>query len=204
LVYLLLFVQTCAVFVGGYRYKSLSRPLQILEWLLVFIILEVGLEWILSTLHFNNLWPIHFTTLIECSLLVFVFYSWMMNHRARMILVLCFSVYVLLWLVSKFTFEPLSMTDDWTATISKVLQIVCSVYVLVEVVKETDIVWTNDPRVWVSAGIIIYSAGSLFMFALFTRMLLISPERLKFIWSFNWILLMISNLLFARAFLCKK
>jgi hypothetical protein len=84
-----------------------------------------------------------------------------------------------------------------------VLQIAFSGYLLVDIVKDSDIIWTNDPRFWVVTGTIIYSAASLFLFALFTRMLQISTERFLIIWPLNWIFLIISYLLYARGFLCK-
>jgi hypothetical protein len=127
----------------------------------------------------------------------------MKQRRSRSILLLCLAGFAILWIVSKFSFEPLSVADDWTSAISKVLQIAFSGYLLVDIVKDSDIIWTNDPRFWVVTGTIIYSAASLFLFALFTRMLQISTERFLIIWPLNWIFLIISYLLYARGFLCK-
>jgi hypothetical protein len=124
--------------------------------------------------------------------------------NARSALLVCLGMFIIVWVLSKFFFEPFTHIDGWTATLSKILQIVFSIILLVDVVKGSDIVWTNDPRIWAATGIIIYSAGSLFMFALFNKMLQVSPDRLKLAWSLNWVLMIISNLLFARAFLCKK
>jgi hypothetical protein len=121
-----------------------------------------------------------------------------------MVLYVCLVVFAILWIVSKFSFEPFSLADDWTATISKVLQIAFSGYLLVDVVKESEIAWTNDPRFWVAAGTIIYSAGSLFLFALFNKMLQISTERFMIIWPLNWVFMIISYLLYTRGFLCKN
>jgi hypothetical protein len=113
-------------------------------------------------------------------------------------------VFIILWVVSKFSFEPLSLADDGTASISKILQIAFSVYLLVDIVKESDLLWTADPRFWVVVSIMIYAAGSLFWFALYNKMLQASPGQLKEVYSLNWTLMIISNLFFLRAFLCKK
>jgi len=116
---------------------------------------------------------------------------------------LCLAGFAVLWIVSKFSFEPFSLADDGTATISKILQIAFSVYLLIEIVKESELVWTDDSRLWVVVSLIIYAAGTLFWFAFYNKMLQASPDRLIEVYSLNWTLMIISNLLFLRAFLCK-
>ena len=204
LFYISMLTEIVTALVGGLRYRTLQRPLRILEWLIIFTILEVGLQWALSYFGIHNLWTSHFFTLIEMVFVVLLFSSWMKNRRNRMMLSLCLFMFIIFWIVSKFTFEPLSLVDGWTAAISKILQITFSTFLLVEVVKESDMNWTDDPRLWIIAGIIIYSAGSIFIFALFNKMLQISPDRLKIIWFLNWTLIIISNLLYTRGFLCKR
>jgi len=204
LFYISMLTEIVTALVGGLRYRTLQRPLRILEWLIIFTILEVGLQWALSYFGIHNLWTSHFFTLIEMVFAILMFSSWMKNRRNRMMLSLCLFMFIIFWIVSKFTFEPLSLVDGWTAAISKILQITFSTFLLVEVVKESDMNWTDDPRLWIIAGIIIYSAGSIFIFALFNKMLQISPDRLKIIWFLNWTLIIISNLLYTRGFLCKR
>ena len=46
----------------------------------------------------------------------------------------------------------------------------------------------KDSRFWVGAGIIIYSAGSIFIFALFNKMLEISADRLSMVLHFELVL----------------
>ncbi len=203
LFYIFLLIQCGTAAVGGFYYKSLSRPLRILEWLIVISVVDAGVEWFLNSFRIHNLWTMHFYTIIELIFVVMIYSSWMKQRRSRSVLLLCLAGYAILWIVSKFSFEPFSLADDGTATISKILQIAFSAYLLLDVVKENEIVWTNDPRIWVTTGVIIYSAGSLFLFALFNKMLQVSPAYLLRMWSVNWILLIISNLLFARGFLCK-
>ncbi len=203
LFYISLLIEYITVLVGGLRYKDLPHPLRILEWLIVISILDTVLEWTLASNHFNNLWTSHLFTLFEI-IFVFIMYSfWIKKKYYKIILFLCLAGFLILWIISKFTFEPLSLADDGTATISKILQIIFSAYLLLIVVREGDIIWTNDPRLWIAAGIIIYSAGSLFWLALFNKMLQVSPERLKLLIPYNWILMIISNLFYARSFLCK-
>ena len=192
-----------ATIVGGFRYRNLSRSLRILEWLFVFNVVEVTIQIALAVSHIHNLWTGHFYTFFEFIFIVLIFLNWMKPLLYRWMLWFCCSAFALFWIISKFTFEPISAFGGWTATISRILQIIFSIIILVTIVKENDIVWTKDPRFWVAASIIFYAAGSIFMFALFNNMLDISPQRLKSLWPMNSILMIISNLLYIRAFLCK-
>jgi hypothetical protein len=162
------------------------------------------IEWILASQSINTLWAAHISTIVEFVIVLIIFSFWMRHDLSRLVSFGCLIGFIIFWIISKLLFEPFSQFDGWTAAVSKIIQITFSSILFVEVIKDSDIDWTKDPRFWVAAGIIIYSAGSLFLFALFNKMLLISPDRLKFVWSLNWIFSIISNLLFARAFLCKK
>ena len=189
---------------GGFRYRSLPRSLRFLEWLIILTFGETVIEWVIASYNIQNLWMSHINTLVEFVLIMLMYFFWMKRNLNRLMLNICLVMFVVCWIVSKFTFEPLSSLDGWTAPLSKVLQIVFSALLLLDVVKESDITWINDPRIWVASGVIIYSAGSLFIFALFNTMLQISPDRLKLVWSLNWILIIASNVLSTWGFLCKR
>jgi hypothetical protein len=204
MLYIVVLIQFGAICVGGFRYRSLPQPLRLLEYLLVFAFIMTIIEWILASQSINTLWAAHISTIVEFVIVLIIFSFWMRHDLSRLVSFGCLIGFIIFWIISKLLFEPFSQFDGWTAAVSKIIQITFSSILFVEVIKDSDIDWTKDPRFWVAAGIIIYSAGSLFLFALFNKMLLISPDRLKFVWSLNWIFSIISNLLFARAFLCKK
>ena len=203
LFYIFVLLEILTAFAGGFRYRNLPRPLRILEWLIIVSVLQVGFAFILAYMNIRTLWTSHFFTIFEIVCFIFMYLSWIHLKQTRVALYVCLAGFFILWIVSKFTFEPLSFSDDGTATISKIIQIVFSTYLLVVIVRESDIIWTNDPRFWVTTGFIIYAAGSLFWFALFNIMLQASPGRLKFLFSINWVLMIITNLFYTRAFLCK-
>jgi len=204
LFYIFLLIQSGTAIVGGFRYRNLPRPLRILEWLIIISTVVVVGQLTLAFIKIHNLWMSHFYTLIEIVFVVFMYSSWMKKPQNRFMLSLCLLAFVLFWIVSKFTFESFAYRDGWTATISMILQIIISTFILVDVVRENDIIWTDDPRFWIATGIILYAAGSLFWFAFFNKMLQISPERFKQVYNLNWILSILSNLLYARGFLCKR
>jgi hypothetical protein len=204
LYYICLFIHVATAIVGGFRYKSLPRPLRILEWMIVLGVIDEGLQYTLALSGIRTLWMSHFFTLIEFICVVSIYSYWINYDRKKMFLFLCLAVFSLLWSASKFTFEPISYSDDWTSTLSKVLQIAFSAYLLIEILKESDLRWANDPRLWVVAGVLIYAAGTLFWFALFNKMLEISPDLLRKSYSLNWFLMITSNVFFLIGFLCRK
>jgi hypothetical protein len=204
LYYFFLLVVVFTAFVGGLRYRSLTRPLRILEWLAIISVIEAIGKLILISFGVHTLWVSHFYTPAEFALIVFMYSCWIKLPHVRLILFVCFAVFIIFWIICKWTLEPFTLADDWTATFSKVFQIIFSAYLLVELVKDSDIEWTNSPLFWVTTSIIIYSAGSLFMYALYNKMLQESFVRLRFVMSLNWILMIISNLFFIKGFLCKE
>jgi hypothetical protein len=202
--YTVIAVEVGTLIVGGFRYRNLPRPLRILVWLIAFNIGLIGLEFIIASGKRNNLWLTHVSTIVEYVLIVFIFSSWIKHKTIRFVLMSSLPLFIVLWIVGKFTFEPLSFADDLTSTISKVLQISFSAYLLIIIVKDSDIAWRHDSRFWIAASVIIYAAGSLFIFALFNKMVQVSPDFLRMIWPLNWILAIISNLFFTLGFLCKE
>jgi hypothetical protein len=104
--------------------------------------------------------------------------------------------------VGKCTFEPFSVFDSYTSTIAKMVYIVVATSMLFNIQKDSLSVLRIDARVWVASGLIIYSAGTLLMFALFNVMLKESPNLVKAIWPVNWLLYIIVNLFYARAIWC--
>ena len=204
LFYISFIFEILAALVGGFRYRNLPRPLRILEGLIIFNVLKVGLQWILAIQNIRNLWILHYSTIIELAFIIAIYSFWIRQKHYQLILRLCLAGFFILWIVSKFTFEPLSLSDGGTATISKILQIIFSAYLFVIVIKDSEIVWTDDPRFWIAASIIINSAGSLFWSALFNKMLQISPELLRHMYPIPWLLGIFVDLLMIRGFLCKK
>jgi hypothetical protein len=110
-----------------------------------------------------------------------MFFFWKTKERDRILLALCVCLFVSFWLVSKFTFEPFSAFDSFTSTTAKMIYIVIATTVLFDIQKDSK---------------------TLLMFALFNVMLKESPNLVKTIWPFNWLIFIIANLFYARAIWC--
>lgn len=202
--YIYYLIEIVAAIVGGLRYKNLQRPLRILEWMIIISIFGDGVQWTLGRLGIYNLWISHFYTLIEIVFVFLMYSSWIKKNQIRLMLTFCLSVFIVFWIVSKFTFEPLSFLDVWTGTIAMIIRITFSVFILIDYVKESDINWTEDSRLWIATGIIVYSVGFLICFTLFSSILQLSKDNMYIVFSIIWIFMIISHLFYARGFLCKK
>jgi hypothetical protein len=159
---------------------------------------------ILADRSINNLWIWHIETIVGIVAIVMIYSFWIKQRLGRLVLYGCLIGFIAIWIISKIFFEPFSQMDGLTGSISNMIQIAFSSFILVEVIKDNDIDWTNDSRFWVTTGTIIYCAGNLFIFALFNKMLQISPERLINVLDWNLVLTTVMYLTYIRSFLCKK
>jgi hypothetical protein len=154
--------------------------------------------------HMRNLWISHLFTLIEYVLVLFMYSLWKPKKTDKKILLICIGAFMVFWAVSKYTIEPFYRDDTYTAAIGKMIEIIVATWVLFDVLRYSNSVIKTDARVWISSGIIIYAAGSLFLFALFNMLVNTSPELIKTIWPVNWILSILTTLLLARGIWCRE
>jgi hypothetical protein len=176
------------------------------RFLIIFVIemFVVGfVEVMLSYFHRHNLWLISLSTLAEYILIVIIFYYLKTKERDKSLLLLVGVSFILFWLISKLTFEPFSTFNGYTSVVARLLQIFISVSILFDILKDPNVRLKNDPRIWIASGIITYSTGSLLLCILFMEILKISPQLIKALWPINWILIIVSDLLYARGIWCQ-
>ncbi len=184
-----------------WRRAAIAQRLVIL--LFVLIAGSYLLEEFLIKLGRHNLWVSHYSTLIEFLLMSGVFVIWNNNGKKKSAIVVLAIAFIMLWIVSKLTFEPFDRYDSYTTGIARALEIIYAVSLLFDVLKDPNLVIKNDARVWVSSANIIYSTGCLLIFTLFNTLLKFSVELFKVLWPLNWILLIISSSLYFKGILCK-
>jgi hypothetical protein len=203
LIYITLFIECIVAVWAIYRWKHSTIQQRLISVLLIVTALS-AIASIWMALHgIRNLWMGHISTLIEYVLILSTYYLWKPKTITRRVLIIGIIAFIFLWIVSKFTFESLYQPDSYTSVIAKIIEIITAALVLFDVLGDTDAVVKADARVWVSSGVIIYSSGTLFLFALFNMMLDSSPELIKILWPINWILTIVFTLLLARGIWCR-
>ena len=142
----------------------------------------------------NNIWLYHFYTLIECGLLLFVFSHWEKNVKLERIFHLSIPGFAVLWIGAKLFCEDFNQPDNYTASLECLLLVGISFRTLYAVNKEQVKTIFQEPRLWISAAVLLYFSANLLTFAL---------SKLIVNWSFHHQLMNITaNLLYAGGFLC--
>jgi hypothetical protein len=188
---------------GVCKYHALATPLR---YLLLYIGSEVIVDGTKDCMMFqriHTLWLSQCFSLIELLLFVLVFYSWKTGKTQGVFLLWSYVVYVIVWVVGKFTFEPFTGSDVYSGAFSQLVQIGFGSWLLITVLKEESLTWVNDQRVWVVSGIVLYATATFCLFGLFNEMLRISVETMRKIWMLNNLFIVVEHLFFLRAFLCK-
>ena len=202
LFYVTMLIELCVVVLGVYRYRTLTSPIQCLVWTIIFWFVTGVVERVMGTFNIRNLWLTQCNTFIGLGLFVRIYWFWSANTRYRLILILSFIGFTILWIIAKFTFEPFVQSDDYTSSISILFILCAAIFLMMQILKDGVLGLKNDPRFWTSAAFILYSSGTFFIFSLFTVMLNISRDLLLIVYPVNWILTIIAHLLFARAIVC--
>lgn len=190
-------------FRGFRNYKQLSVQLRILEW---YIVSSVIIDIIKDVMQFNaihTLWLSQLYNLIELLLYVIIFFAWKSSKKYGLFLIFSYASYIIIWIGAKFTFEPLTYSDNYTYTLSQIIQIGFGGWLLLGILREPDVVWKTDSRIWVLSGIVLYAAATFFLFGMFNVMLTLPRQTMLLIWNANLLFIVIQYVFFLRAFLCK-
>lgn len=184
-------------------WKRSSAPQRYAIVYLVEMAVSGLVEYLMSIKGIHNIWVIHLSTIIEFIIIGLMFYVWEKNlYFKRAILVFGFC-YIVFWLIAKASFESFSKLDTYTSIAAQVMYIVLAVNMLFNVLRDTHIPLKNDARLWMASGLLIYSAGTLFIVALFNTILEVMPEMLNVLWHINWILVIVIILFYARGIRCR-
>jgi uncharacterized membrane protein len=105
-------------------------------------------------------------------------------------------IFFIVWLIGKFTFEPLDQMNDVTVVFSQFVQVGCSVVLLLGLLREDGLIWEHDARFWTASGILFYAVGTLFIFGLFNYILNNSLENLKKVLLVNLFFQVVTYVLF--------
>jgi hypothetical protein len=189
--------------VGLKKYRQFILPLRILEWYIIASLIDYC---ILDVMIYKNIHTYvigQIFTVIELFLFSSIFYLWRTSKRNGFLIWAGFVTYLLVWIIGKFTFEPITGWDNYTEPIAQLIQIGFGGWILLRILKETNIVLKEDIRFWVLSGIVLYAVATFLFFGFFTPMLISNRKLLKAIWSFNDLFIVIQYIFFLRAFLCK-
>jgi len=201
--YIMLAIEIAVAVLVLFRWKHVTNHLRLIVLLLIITPAIAITELWMGFNGIRNLWVAHIATLLEYVLILSTYYIWEPKIINKRILLICIISFIVLWMISKYTFESFNFLDIYTSIIAKIIEIITSALVLFDVLQDANIELKTDARLWISSGVIIYATGTLFLFALFNMMLDTSPELIRTLWPINWILSIVFTLLLARGVWCK-
>ena len=173
----------------------------------IIYLVEMGISGLvesLMSLHdIHNIWVIHLSTMIEFIIIVTMFYFWETNIYKKRTMLIVGCLFMIFWIVAKSTFESFEHIDVYSSIIAQVIYIILAVSMFFNVSKDTHISLKNDARIWIASGLIIYSAGTLFVVSLIDVIITSMPELFNIVWHINWVLVILVTLFFARAVWCQ-
>jgi hypothetical protein len=203
LFYIMLIVECVVAVWVIFRWRQSAIQQRLISLLLIATPLSAIIELWMALHYIRNLWVAHISTLIEYIVILSMCYFWKTKKTEKRMIMIGIVVFIVLWISSKFTFETFYLHDTYTCIIAKTVEIIITALVLFDVLGDPNSIVKIDARVWISSGVIIYSSGTLFLFALQNMMLNTSPELIKSLWPINWILSIVFTLLLARGVWCK-
>ena len=124
--------------VGEVRYRSVSQPLRILEYWFIYGCVSDVVGNILAEHNIHNLWMSHIDTIAGIVAVLMIYSFWIKQRLGNLILYGCLIGFITIWIISKIFFEPFSQMDGLTGSISDIIQIAFSSFILVEVIKDNE------------------------------------------------------------------
>ena len=202
--YITLFSPIIPICIGLPKILSVNRGMKILFCYLIFAIaIDIFLAWIVKGRQLQ-MGFVHGYYLVEYVFIISIITVWQDSHWMKRFFQALMLVYILFWIIAKFTFEPLSGLYSITATTSQVLLTLGAGYTLFIVIGNRVQPLTKDFRFWVLLSCVVYYAGTLLTIALRGILIQYSLEKFFLFTSLDWSLKIIFILLFTIGFMCPQ
>jgi hypothetical protein len=141
--------------------------------------------------------------MVEVLFMTMVYYISVDSPSVRIMLKIGAVLFTLVWAVEKLLFTKPDELNSTLAMIAAVFLIVMSSVVLNVYLKSVAGKLTGEPLFWILTGT-IYSAGSFAVLGLSNELLSLGVTYFIMGWYINWILFLVSMLMFTKGLLCKS
>jgi hypothetical protein len=187
-----------------FRWSKSSNAQKALIILLVEWFVSAYVEFIIPYLQMRNLWLVTLSNLVEFNLSIAIFSYLKEKRHQKTILRITAVSFTVFWIIAKFTIEPISELGIYSASVSRLIEILVSVSIFFDLLKDGEAHMKDDFRIWFVSATLIYSTGSILLDAFFMEIIKIPLQIAESLWNINSVLNIITIMLFARALLCKN
>ena len=188
--------------VGLRKWKQLSKPFRLFEVYILFSIAIEVVESVMANYNIRNLWVFHCSDFVELFLYSCLYVLWYPGKRYRRLLQAACGMYVSVWIIGKFSFEPFYFMDIYSGAISQIIQIGFGGRLLYSISQEQEFDWKKDPRFIVISGIVLYASASFLLHITFNVLLTLPRQTMRIIWLLNVLFVMLQYIIFLKGFLC--
>ena len=194
---------TVPLIVGLYVFRSLSVEWKILVAYFAITLLGGIVQAYLGNRGINNLWSVYIIMMIEYAFLVFVFSYWQKKKILKTILYVSIPVFVFMSIGTMYLRGNLQQFNHYSMSIESIILVGISAYTLFEVSKESVGSLLREPRFLIATAVLVYFASTLILFALSNVLLTLPKQTVRVVFTFQVIMNIISNLIYAKGFLCQ-
>ena len=202
--YIYLVASLVPVSVGLFRFRSIARPMKILTLLCVLSVVTAVTEFVMGQLKINNRFIANNYVPLEVLLITLIYFLSTRTSKYRKILVGSFILFVVVWITDKVFFDIPNQTNSEMALVSRLFLFYLSLLMISAASRDVTTRLSDKPIFWVAAGVILYSTGTFIGAGLGTRLLNLNVSFFVIAWHINWSLLIVANLLYTKALLCKS
>jgi hypothetical protein len=187
---------------GMKAFRTFGADLRIFYSYLIILMIA----WIIATVFAfqgkNNHVILNVVSMIEFGLLLWVVSLWQKNSRIQLAIRITIIAYVIILLSEIIVMQNINDFTTFSGPLEYVMFIVFSALTLYGVNQDTNSILTDQPRFWISSGILLFSSGALVVI-IFSRWLLQNnPSLLKNALIIQSVSSSVANILYFVGFRC--
>jgi len=194
------FSSAVVVIVGLSRLNALPSEMKMLLAYFFFAFIANFLSLVLSLKGINNLWFYHFVTLVEFTVFVVVFSSWLDTPSAKQTLRLLIPLFFVFSIMLKLSIEDLRYFDSFSSSLKGVFLVGSASYVLFSLFKREWERPSEDFRFWVLFAVLIYHTVNVMFGSIINAALSLSHPEVARLYSVYWFFGIVANGLYVVAF----
>lgn len=166
LIYCGITIGALPVIFGLRAYGKLGRDFKLLLLYALISFLSNIIALLIGRFHGSNIFFMHLYTVFEYILVITVFSIWQEDKRLKKSLQISIPIYVILWIIAKFTIEKFSELDLYTAPLSAGIFILIATFTILQQPTKSSKPLPQSPIFWTSLAFLIYAGGVFFLYAL--------------------------------------
>ena len=188
---------------GIMRYKRLDAAMKVFALLCILYFALETVEYFLAIMRINNTSESNYFVPIEVVTMCVVYVLSTQRKRIKTTLSVITAAFMCIWLVDKIYFEVPGFINNEMALTSRIVIVLLSVITINVNMKNLDHPFTDEPIFWVSIGTLIYSAGVAVLIGSINELAKLGLSVFNSVWTINWVLEILCNLIFTKGFFCK-